>query len=94
MLKNMLVAIPMLAVATMAFALENSNITQSIPLRDGSTIVVFKDGKMAMQDKLGRTVRMQQGHVMVTATGERVIMIGDEVARLDTIVQGQNGGRR
>jgi hypothetical protein len=34
---------------------------------------------------LGRVTRMQPGHAMETKDGQRIIMVGDEVARLEVI---------
>ena len=56
---------------------------QAIALKDGSTVYVFADGKMGMEDKYGRTIRMQPGHVMEATDGARITMVGDEPARLD-----------
>ena len=32
---------------------------------------IFKDGKMGMEDKLGRAVRMKQGQVMEAKDGQK-----------------------
>ena len=48
---------------------------------------------MGMEDKYGRTARMKQGHAMETKDGQSIIMIGDEVARLDW-VRTPPGGRK
>ena len=37
---------------------------QTINLKDGLTLYVFKDGKMSMEDKYGRPLRMKAGQVM------------------------------
>ena len=58
---------------------------QTISLKDGSTLYVFKDGKMSMEDKYGRPMRMKAGQVMEAKDGQRLIMVGDEVARLQTL---------
>ncbi len=54
-----------------------------IKLKDGSTLYVFKDGKMAKEDKLGRTVFLKKGEVLEAADGRKVTAVGNEVARLD-----------
>ena len=64
------------------FALDREAIEKSVQLKDGSTVHVFKDGKMAMEDKLGRPIRMKPGQTMQTADGQYMVMKGDEVARL------------
>ena len=65
---------------------------QVIDLKDGSTIYVFKDGKMAMEDKLGRAVRMKKDTVMETKDGQKILMHGDEVMRLDSLLKKDYGG--
>jgi predicted lipoprotein with Yx(FWY)xxD motif len=54
-----------------------------VKLKDGSTLYVFKDGKMAKEDKLGRAVFLKNGEVLETADGRKVTAVGNEVARLD-----------
>lgn len=63
----------------------NLDIERTIPLKDGSTVVVFKNGKMGMQDKLGRAVQMKPGVIMEAQDGQRLIMIGNEVMRVDSL---------
>lgn len=58
---------------------------QTISLKDGSTLYVFKDGKMSMEDKYGRPTRMKAGQVMEAKDGQRLTMVGDEVARLQML---------
>lgn len=60
---------------------------QVIELKDGSTLYIFKDGKMAMEDKLGRTVNMKKDTVMETKDGRKIIMHGDEVMRLERLLR-------
>ena len=90
-MKNVLITVALAALAASAFAVDEANVARSIPLKDGSTVYVFKDGKMGMEDKLGRVVRMKEGHVMEALDGQKIIMIGDEVARLDYILRPRGG---
>jgi hypothetical protein len=62
-----------------------------IKLKDGSTLYVFRDGKMAKEDKLGRTVFLQKGEVLEAADGRRVTAVGNEVARLDSLLKNGHG---
>lgn len=79
-----LLAIAMLsAVALQVHAVDPDQVQNSIPLKDGSTVYVFKGGKMAMEDKWGKVVSMKKGHVMETKDGKKIIMEGDEVFRLE-----------
>jgi hypothetical protein len=65
---------------------------QVLDLKDGSTLYVFEDGKMAMEDKAGRTVRMKQDTVMETKDGKKIIMHGDEVMRLENLLHKDHRG--
>ena len=56
---------------------------KSYELKDGSTVHIFKDGKMGMEDKMGRAARMKEGHVMETKDGQKLMMKGDEVWRVE-----------
>lgn len=38
---------------------------------------------MGMEDKYGHPARMKAGVIMETKSGERLIMVGDEVARVE-----------
>lgn len=82
----------MLAAATSAFAVDTGNVAQKFDLKDGSTVYVFKDGKMAMENRLGRAVPMKAGRAMETKDGQRIIMVGNELARLDVINAEERGG--
>lgn len=86
MLRKISVAIVGTMVALSAFAVDLSNVKQSIPLKDGSTVYVFKNGKMGMEDKSGRPHRMKPGQVMETKDGKKLVMVGDEVMRVDAVL--------
>ena len=73
--------------ALSAFALDSTDVVKSSQLKDGSTVHQFKDGKMAMEDKFGRAVRMQEGTSMETADGQSITMKGDEVAKLSESIR-------
>ena len=77
-------------VAMSAFAVDLSQVEKSIPLKDGSTVYVLKGGKMGMEDKYGRAVRMEPGVVMETKDGQRIAMIGDEVAYVSSLISKDN----
>jgi len=92
MLKKILItAISATAMVAMsAFAVDSSQVEKTVPLKDGSTIYMLKGGKMGMEDKYGRAVSMQPGVVMETKDGQRVVMIGDEVAYLSSLLNKDN----
>ena len=92
MFKKILVVAAGSMVALSAFAVDASKVEKSIELKDGSTVYQFKDGKMGMESKLGKPIPMKQGHVMETKDGQKVIMIGNEVARMEPILRGDYVG--
>lgn len=63
-----------------AFALDLN--PQQVELKDGSGLVVFEDGNMAMTDPFGHVVKMEQGVVMETKAGAQIAMNGNEAQRL------------
>ena len=90
MFKNILVVVAMSTAVATAFAGEyeaQAAAKQVIDLKDGSTVYIFKDGKMAMEDKYGRSVNMQEGTVMEAKDGQKIIMHGDEVMRLERLLR-------
>jgi predicted lipoprotein with Yx(FWY)xxD motif len=66
-------------------------VQQALVLKDGSTLYVFKDGKMAKQDRYGRAAYLKQGQMLELAEGRNVPAVGNEVARLDGLL---NDGHR
>jgi len=86
MLKELLKVVALSAVTASAFAVDQAQIQKSIELKDGSTVHIFKDGKMGMEDKYGRPSYMESGHVMETKDGKRIIMNGNEIWRVDELL--------
>lgn len=82
-MKKSLIAAVLCVAAGSAFA-DHSLVesVETVVLKDGSTLYIFADGKMAMTDKVGRIYRMKPGQSMQTVDGKAVIMVGDEVQRL------------
>ena len=83
MFRNILVAVASATFVVSAHAVDANQVDKSYPLSDGSTVYVFKDGKMAMESQRGVITRMKAGHVMQTKDGQKLVMIGDEVFRLE-----------
>lgn len=92
MFKKLLVAAASSLFALSAFALDETQVEKTIQLKDGSTVHVFPDGKMAMEDKFGRASFMAPGHVMETRDGKQIVMKGNEVARLDQLLSAHSVG--
>ena len=91
-IKHLATVAVLVAAVDTASAQPEANIAKQFDMKDGSTLVIFQDGKMSMKDKLGRTAAMKAGHVMDTKDGQRIIMIGNEIARFDSIMAVQRGG--
>ncbi len=86
MFTKLLVAAASSLIALSAFATDANQVAQSIQLKDGSTVHVFADGKMAMENQVGRAVYMEPGQVMQAKDGKTIAMNGNEVARLDQLL--------
>ena len=78
MSRILLAIILAIGVGGAAVAAEDS---QEIVMKDGRSLVIFKDGKMAMRDSKGRPVTMKNGMAMETADGRKFMMRGNEVWR-------------
>lgn len=86
MLRKLLVVVAMSAVTVSAFAVDHARVEKSIELKDGSTVYIFKDGKMGMEDKFGQATYMAPGHVMETKDGRKIVMNGNEIWRVDELL--------
>jgi hypothetical protein len=70
-----------------------NQVEKLIQLKDASTLHVYADGKMAMEDNFGRAAYMAPGHAMQTTDGKTIVMNGNEVARLEqVIIKNRAGG--
>lgn len=89
MFAKLLIAAAGSMIALSAFAVDSIDMQKCIALKDGSTVHVFQNGKMAMENRYGTPVRMDPGMVMQTNDGKKIAMRGDEVARLNQILAAQ-----
>jgi predicted lipoprotein with Yx(FWY)xxD motif len=89
MKRNILVAAILSGLISTAFAGDAARAAAEkvIEMKDGSTLYIFKDKKMSMEDQYGRATRMKPGHAMETKDGQQLMMVGDEVARLDWLLK-------
>jgi biopolymer transport protein ExbD len=94
MLKKLLMVVVMSTVAVSAFAGDapRAEAQKTIEMKNGSTVYIFKDGKMAMEDKNGRAVSMKKDTVMEAKDGQKIIMHGNEMMRLDSLIIKGHGG--
>lgn len=92
MLKQITMAILAASVSVAAIAAgPEGEIAKSFELKDGTKLTVFNDGKMSMLDKFGKAASMKPGHVMETKDGQRIIMVGNEIARIETVLLVRKG---
>lgn len=92
MIGKLIVTAALIAAGTPSFAHDLPNISRTVLLQDGSTVYILQDGKIAMEDKLGRSVPMSEDHAMATRDGQLIRMAGNETARLDGIRRMVIGG--
>ena len=73
------------ALASSTFASDSlaNNVDKTYRLKDGGTVFVFKDGKMAVADKFDRAIHVSKGKVQETNDGQKITMTSSESARLD-----------
>ncbi|MBS1230340.1 MAG: hypothetical protein H6R17_3617 [Proteobacteria bacterium] len=89
MLKRMLILVALTSVSAFAVADDNdarSAAQQVVELQDGSTVYVFQDGKMAVENKYGRAVSTKPGTTLQAKDGSTIVIKGNEVARLDRLL--------
>jgi len=75
--------------AAPAFAMHAARLeaSRTVPLAAGETLYVFKNGLMAKESRLGRAVYLQPGEVLVSADGQKITAIGNEVAILASLLK-------
>lgn len=56
-----------------------------VELKDGSAVYIFENGKMGMENGYGGAAQMKPGEVMETKDGHKLIMVGDEVSRVESL---------
>ncbi len=89
MFKKILVAAASSMIALSAFSVDANQVEKSIQLTDGSTVHIFADGKMGMENKIGHATDMKPGKVMETKDGKKIDMKGNEVERTHELLTKQ-----
>lgn len=76
-------------VATSAFAGHEAReaAKEYIPLKDGGTLYIFQDGKMAKEDRFGRAGYIKMTDVLETSDGKKIPVTSNEVARLEWLLR-------
>jgi len=82
---SLFAAVVLSTLASTAFATDSlaGNVDKTYRLKDGGTVFVFKDGKMAVADKFDRAVHLTKGQVLEAADGQKIVMTSSQSARLD-----------
>ncbi len=55
-------------------------------LKDGGTLYIFQDGKMAKEDRYGKAVYLKKGESLETVEGKKIVANSNEVARLGNLL--------
>ncbi len=69
----------------LAYTAPYAEATKVVELKDGSSLYIFQDGRMAMESRTGRATSMNPGEIMEAKDGQKIVMRGNEVARLDSL---------
>lgn len=81
------IAMTLLSAPSFAANAAAADAQRMIPLKDGGTLYIFKDGKMAQESKYGRAQRMTVGQTLEAADGKMVAITSDEVGRLSSLLR-------
>lgn len=75
--------------ATPAFAMHAARLeaSRTVPLTADETLYVFKNGLMAKEGRFGRALYLQPGEVLMSADGQKITVVGNEVARLASLLK-------
>lgn len=90
-MKKLIIAAMVFAVSS-AFSADMREPVKTIALKDGGTVYVFSDGKMATTDNRGRTYRVRPGTMLEAADGSKVTIDSNETSRLETYLHEKHGG--
>lgn len=93
MIRKLNILVLSLAAMAPAFAMDaaQSEAKQVIALQNGEKLYVFKDGLMAKESKFGSVTHLTKGEVVQTADGKSITTMGNEVARLSSLLNRGHG---
>ena len=66
-------------------------VKETVPLADGGTLYIFKDGKMAQENRFGRAVNQTIGTSVTTKDNRNIAITSNEVARLGSLLKQGHG---
>lgn len=86
-MKNTLAFATLALAATLSFASDAARdaAKEMVPLRDGGTLFLFKDGTMAKQNAYGNASYIKKGDVLEAKDGQKIPVTSNEVARMHAL---------
>ena len=66
---------------------------ETVPLANGGTLYIFKDGKMAQEDRFGRPAYQSIGTSVATKDGQNIAVTSNETARLSSLLRQEHGNK-
>lgn len=81
-----LVVLVGLAAPAIAADVAKAHAAATHQLKDGGTLYIFKDGKMAKENKYGNAVYLKKGETLETVDGKKLVANSNEVARLRDLI--------
>lgn len=93
MIRKLSILVLSIAALAPAFAMDaaRSEAKEVIALQNGETLYVFKDGLMAKESKFGSVIHLKKGEIVQTADGKSITTMGNEVARLNFLLNKGHG---
>lgn len=87
MLKKLVIFSVIAAISGSAMASEAARreAKQVVELKDGSTLYIFRDGKMAVEDQYGRAKFVRPNTELEAKDGQKIMTKGNEVQRLESL---------
>ncbi|GCB05268.1 periplasmic Cu(I)/Cu(II)-binding protein CopK [Ralstonia sp. SET104] len=90
MYRDFVIAAVVAVAPLFAFAADMTDVVKTYELKNGSTVYVFKNGNMGVENKFGQAVRVKEGQVMETKDGTTIVMKGNELARVEVLLLRRN----
>ena len=72
-------------IAFSAQAATEMDVSETVQLKDGSTLYIFTDGKMGMANRYGHAVQAPETGVIEARDGRTIELEGNETARVSAI---------
>lgn len=66
-------------------------VEKRIELKDGGALLIYKDGKTAVENRYGRPASVKAGESVETRSGEQIVLKSNEVQRLDASHPARDG---